>query len=770
MKMTVSYEWLCDLVQDLDQQSPEDIGLALTALGAETEDISILNYGKNIELGEVVQLKTLLKNNIVTIKTNTKTYQTISNSTQLSVGDFVMFAPVGSLIFGDKKVTAREIDEIKTDGLLIALENLGIEKKSNDIIILGKNKTIAESYYNTYIAVDAIYTLDVPGNRADWLSVRGLARALSIYFHLELKNIPKIISNSNEIDIEISIESERCNRYAIRKISNIQNTSSSPLFQKRLLLLGMRPIDYIVDLTNIVMLETGQPTHAFDADHITDNIIVRQAKNGEVLTLLDEKEIILSDDDLVICSGEKILALAGIMGGLHSGVSAKTTSIYLESASFNGVWIRRSAKRLGLKTESSLRFEKNITAELVPQASEYIAYHYKNADISPLKELYPITVPRYEIKCTPDDIRKYLGVHQIDDAFMANIITKIGCELQTQSHHWTIIPSGERNDLCIKEDIIEEIARFYGYDHIPASVYRPSGIFLNPNKSFDEKIRPLLRGMGLNEAVTVVFRSPDTRSFYNINSSEIVPILNPLNTEWTELRTHLFDGLLSVLRLNTSKAFEKNLSFSEIANVFKKTSSTGEFIEEKKLAFIVSNEKNPYEKGLNILQNILKYAKVSHISAVRVHHKFSFLHPLNAFELMCDGKSIGFFGEIHPELHQKCDLSDNKQFPSPVVCEILFEVLKNSSEEKKHLQPINELPPIMRDITLSINEEMLGLNLEQMMKNKNKNLKEVSFVSVFQDQKLKDLGKKNLSLRLRFEPSEGLDAKDIDKFIHELLE
>ncbi|MGL4394249.1 MAG: phenylalanine--tRNA ligase subunit beta [Brevinema sp.] len=769
MKMTVSYEWLCDLVQDLNQHSPEDIGLALTAIGAETEEVSVLSYGKQVELAEVIGLNPLGKNNHLTLKTSSKTYQSVSNSKTVSIGDFVMVAPVGSTIFGDKKVESREIDGVKTEALLLALENLGIESKSSDIAILGKDAKTAQTFFDAYTALDAIYTLDVPGNRPDWLSVRGLARALAISFDLELKKAPTFDRSSNAIDKEIVIQSDRCLRYSLRKISGVKNEASSALFQKRLLLLGMRPINSIVDLTNIAMLETGQPTHAFDARAIKGNVIIRQAKAGENLTLLDEKELTLTEDDLLICDEEKILALAGIMGGLHSGVADDTTEIYLESASFTNVWVRRSAKRLGLKTESSLRFEKNISAELVPQASDWIASCFENVTVSEFKDLYPHPAQKYTITCTPDEIRKYLGVYEIDDAFIANIITKIGCQLETQTHHWTVHPSGERGDLRIKEDLIEEVARFYGYDKIPATVYRPSGISINPNQSFDEKIRPLLRGMGVHEAVTVAFRSEETRTFNHITSPEAVTIMNPLNVEWTELRTHLFDGLLQVVKTNSNKAFENNIAFSEIANTFAKNGSQ-DFVETKKLSFIVSREQNPYEKALNILNNVLVYAKVKNSTAQQINaEKLAFLHPLNSFEIMVNGKSVGFFGEIHPELAEKYDLSDKKDFPAPVVCEIDFEILKAHFEEKTPLEAINELPPMLRDITLCVDEDAFGMNIQQELKTQHPHLKDVSFMSVFQNHKLKELKKKNLSLRLRFESSEAMNAEEIDNFIQQLL-
>ncbi len=263
MKMTVSYEWLCDLVKDLDKKTPEQIGLALTSIGAENENTSILDF--NCDLAEITDISTLKKLSKINVKTSKGEFVVVSNSQNLEIGQYVIFAPNGSKIFGDIIVSARQIEDIKTEGLLLALENLGIESKSLDIAFLGKDKKIAQELFDAYTKLDAIYTLDVPGNRADWLSVRELARALAIHFDLELKEYYYDLSRNGICDKKIQIQSDRCNRYSLTKISNISPKQTPAHIQKRLYLLGMRPINFLVDMSNFAMLELGQPTHAFDA-------------------------------------------------------------------------------------------------------------------------------------------------------------------------------------------------------------------------------------------------------------------------------------------------------------------------------------------------------------------------------------------------------------------------------------------------------------------------------------------------------------------------
>ena len=773
MKMTVSYEWLCDLVQDLDKKSPEELGLSLTALGAETEEINILNYGTTTELGEIISIKEIDdKLSSLSVKTSTGTYALISNSKVLEIGEHVIYAPIGSKIFGDIIVSSREMAGIKTEGLLLALENLGIEAKSADIVFLGKDKKIAQDLFKTYCGQDAIYTLEVPGNRADWLSVRGLALSLAIYHKLNLNKKTQVFKAQGTCNFPIKIESDRCFRYSLTHIKGVGASLTPAQMQKRLYLLGMRPINYFVDISNIIMLEIGQATHAFDLKKVHGSIIVRQAKEGEKMVLLDESEITLSANDLLICDEKKILALAGIMGSLDSGVDESTTEIYLESASFSGVWVRRSSKRLGIKTESSLRFEKNITPELVELAHEAIcsAIHtqYPNAQISEMVDIYPHPSEKYSFEVSPEDIRVYLGAPDISNDFIQDVIVKLGCTCDISKEKWLVSPSGERRDLRIKEDIMEEVARFYGYDNIPSSSYRPSKVQLNPEKSFDEKIRPLLRGMGLSEAMTIVFRSVEQKNFYNLDKENVVAILNPLNSEWTELRSHLFDGIMESVKINMSKAFEKNVALSEIGSVFSKEGE--EFIEEKLLAFVIAHETSPYEKALNILNNILQYAKVPNTSAKRIDsNNYPYLHPLNAFEIMADGEKLGVFGEIHPALLEKLDLSDKKDFPSPVVCELSFKILEKYSMVAHSLQKLNELPPIFRDLTLSVPHDLLGINLIADLKAKNELIKDIEFMSVFQNEKLKEMNKKNITLKLRFESEEAINAQEIDQFIKNLI-
>ncbi|MGL5255221.1 MAG: phenylalanine--tRNA ligase subunit beta [Brevinema sp.] len=757
MKMTVSYEWLCALVPGLEHQKPADLSDVFTALGAETEDFRPINYGSYCKLAQVIKISPLEGKNIhVTVKIDQDTFQTVSNSKRLKEGDFVIFVPVGGKIVGDRIVEAKTINGITTQGLLSALEYLGIEDKSPDIFIFPNPQT-ANDDFKTIISEDAVYTLDVSGNRPDWLSVAGLARALAIYFNLPLKLSTPSFKEDPSKSVSVSIESDRCFRFSARLIDNISISSSPMLIQKRLLLLGMRPINNMVDFSNHIMLETGQPTHAYDASCVKEGFVIRQAKNGEKLVLLGgDKEISLTEDDLLICDNEKILGLAGIMGGSYSKVTPETKAVILESASFHGVHIRRTAKRIGLKTESSSRYEKNIAPALAETADALFASYFPHATISSKTEAIKQTPPVTTINISPDWVRQKLGTNDLSNEFIKKTWEGLGCSIK-MGDEWQVTVPQDRFDLSIPEDLVEEAARFYGYNNIEPQNYRPSTSNLNPETPFADKIRPLLRGMGVHEAVTLSFRSPEDRKDFFIEKQPVV-IENPLTEDFSELRTYLFDGLTRTLALNKKKAFVNGLAFSEIARVFSQENKS--FIEEKHIAFALTDEVNAYDKALNILHNLAHYAKWSWTSAPA---NLPFLHPNNSFLLMNDDKIVGFFGELHPHIEDNLDLEH------VIVCEIDFDALCDAASVKKPVVSPGLQPPALRDITLSAHSQASAHNISEQLKQMNPNLKEVSFIGVYQNDAMISENRKNLTLRLRFESDESLKGEEIDAFILKLL-
>ncbi|MGL5722313.1 MAG: phenylalanine--tRNA ligase beta subunit-related protein, partial [Brevinema sp.] len=436
-------------------------------------------------------------------------------------------------------------------------------------------------------------------------------------------------------------------------------------------------------------------------------------------------------------------------------VTPETKAVILESASFHGVHVRRTAKRIGLKTESSSRYEKNIASSLAETADALFASYFPNANIASKSEVIKHDPEPVTISVTPDLVRQKLGTDALSDEFIKKTWEGLGCTVKTGGT-WLVTVPQERFDLAIPEDLIEEAARFYGYNNIEPKNYRPSAGNLNPETPFADKIRPLLRGMGVHEAVTLSFRSPEDRKEFSIEK-QAVAIENPLTEDFSELRTYIFDGLVKTLAVNKKKAFVSDLAFSEIARVFSR--ENGAFVEEKHIAFALSNE-NAYDKGLNILNSLAHYAKWEWTTA-SAH--LPFLHPNNAFVLMNGDKMIGFFGALHPNIEEACDLEN------VVVCELDFDVLAAAASVKKPVASPGLQPPVLRDITLSAFADSSAHNIAQQLKGMNADLKDVDFVGVYQNAKLVAEGKKNLTLRLRFESDESLKGESIDSFIAELL-
>lgn len=750
MKTKANYEWLCSYIPQLKEKTPQEVADALTALGAETEEMKVFDFS-GLKLGKIIAVE----------EKNNKTFAVIESENQKYTAPINQKIPAGNYV-------PFSCQDNRT--YLQSFASLGIEEADYEFIVLSANAVQAEKDFRILTKCDTLYTLEIPGNRPDWLSVKGLAQSLAVYLDLEFLSETPVISKETEEIFPIDVQTSLCTRYSIRKINGISAGASDILTQKRLMLLGMRPINSIVDAGNIVMLGNGQPTHAFDAAKVKGRLIVRTAQNGETLTLLNEKTINLHPDDLIICDEEKILALAGIMGGRDSGISSDTTDILLESGSFNAAAIRRSSKRHGIKTESSLRFEKNISSSLVREASNLITsiLTRTGGSCSRFNEINHSTSAPV-ILFDPEKARSFLGAPDINDAFIKQTLLKLGCTLEKENNIWNIQPPKDRQDLKADVDLIEEIARFYGYNNIPIQTYRPKAFNLNPEKRFEDKIRPLLRGMGVSEAVTISFRSPREREFFQIPDADVINILNPLSSDHTELRMYLFDGLLKSIAHNKTKAFVNSCGFSEAGKVFRKNGAR--FIEEKKLAFAVSREQNPYTKGITILDNILEYAKCLPLSSPIDRKVYPFLHPENSFELQWNNEILGFFGEIHPLVAEKLDLSDKKNFPAPVVCELNLELLEVAAQTPVKTMPISEFPPVLRDVTLSIPAKIQGRTLVEEIKKMHPNLKEIEFISIFTNEKLKAEQKKNISLRLRFEAdNQSLKGEEIDAFVIKLIQ
>lgn len=757
MKMTVSYEWLCSLVKDLNTKTPEEIAETFTAIGAETESFTPLRWGRFCKLAQVKKISPLSGKNIhVSVEAEGKLYQTVSNSKRLKEGDFVLFVPAGGEISGGRKVEAKNVEGVPTEGLISALEYLGIEDKSPDIFIFPDVQRVKEDFA-ALTAEDAVYVLDVSGNRPDWLSVMGLARALAVYYKLDFLPPTPSFKEGSSSSVPVTIESERCLSFSARLITGVRVEPSPIAMQKRLYLLGMRPINNMVDYSNHIMLETGQPSHAYDASVIKGGFVIRQAKKGEKIVLLGgDKEISLSEEDLLICDEEKALGLAGVMGGAHSKVTPETKAILIECAAFHGVHIRRAAKRFGMKTEASSRFEKNISPSLTALADGLFASYFSGGDIAKKSEAVTKTLPPTVIELEPEFVRQSLGCESIGDEFIKKTLLAIGC-LVSEGKVWKVTAPSERYDLHIAEDLVEECARFYGYNNLPARSYRPSGSAVSPEISFFDRIRPLMRGMGLNEAVNVSFRSPADRASFRIDTQPVA-IENPLTEDFSLLRTHLFDGLVRTLAANKQKAFLTGLAFSEIGRVFRKEGN--DFVEEQHLAFALSDSPDAYQRGLAFLNNCAAHAKLEWAARPA---QLPFLHPKNSFMIEAGGKACGFFGALHPAIEEALGLEN------AVACEMDFAVLRVSAERKNPVQTPSSLPPLLRDVTLNLPRSASAHNIAQELKKENPALAGVEFAGAYENPKLILEGRKNVTLRLRFESQKSLNAEDIDAFIAQIL-
>ena len=599
-------------------------------------------------------------------------------------------------------IPSHMIPENKRDGIYILEEEykLGTDIKE----ILGIN--------------DSLIEFEITSNRPDCLSIIGIAREAAVTLNEKVKYPTITVKESEEkINFKIEVQDDLCKRYTARIVKNIKIGPSPYWMQRRLIEANVRPINNIVDITNYVMLETGQPLHAFDMRDIEGNeIIVKRAQNDEKFTTLDEKERVLDNDILMINDGKKALAIAGIMGGANSEVKEDTTEILLESAAFNNDNIRLSSKRLGLRTEASSRFEKgidiNLTITAVNRAAQLIEEIGAGQVLCGIVDVYKEEAAPKKLVIKPQNINKRLGVDvpiadfiQIleDLEFKCNLI---GEDLELE------VPSF-RLDVSEEADIFEEIARIYGYDKIPSKmIFAETTMGLKTiGQLFEEGIQNSLVAMGLNEILTYSFVSPKGVDKINLPSESIkrkfIKLINPLGEETSAMRTTLLPNMLEVISRNNARKVEEFSGF-EIGNTFLPLDDI--MPVEKKCIAIGLYGKSDFFSLKGIVEELFRNLGFENYEIVPEKNHPSF-HPGRCANIVYGSNILGVMGEIHPVVIDNYDL--NKRV---YMAEIDFDLLLTYSNDAKTYKPLPKYPAMTRDVALVVKDEVFVKEIEDVIK------------------------------------------------------
>ena len=781
--MRVTYNWLKDFIE-IDA-SPEEIAYKLTLAGLEVSSIEKHNeFLKDVIVAKIVDIEKVKnsdKLSLCKVYTGEETLDIICGAKNMKKGDYVALAKIGAVLPGDFKIKKAKIRGITSFGMLCSENELGLANESLGIMILPDNLKIGNSIGDELNLFDTIIEFEITPNRGDCLSVLGVARELAAIYNKKVKLQEIELDEVDEgVEKYVSIEilnPELCPRYTARIIKDVV-IKDAPLWMKnRIVAAGMRPINNIVDITNYIMLELGQPLHAFDYNLIEgQKIIVKTAEKGEKFVTLDNKEHILDENVLMICDGKRSVAIAGIMGGLNSEVTDKTKDILLEAAFFNPKNIRVSAKKLGIQTDASYRFERGIDIENVDYCSKRAAYlmkKYANGKvIKGVIDAYPLRHKPKKVSLRPERLNIIAGC-EIKYSLAKNILLNLGFK---EENNEFIVPS-HRHDISIEEDLIEEVLRIYGYDKIPDKI--PSTVIAPEYEysfyKFCNEIKEFLIYTGFREAINYSFTNSELLKLIT-PENEPIKLLNPLTEELEALRTNLLTPLLKNVSDNI-KYKNLNIKIFELGKVFiKDEKSKTKCKEITNVAGVLTGKvtepiwNNPsrnvdfYDlKG--VLESFFKKFRINYVEFLYPEN-INFLNKNKSAVIKFNEEIIGFLGEVHPDILERFDIETTSVYCFNLELEKIYKLINRLPKFKE----ISKFPIVERDLALLADENINSYEIiKTIMAVENKLIQDIYIFDVYKGKNIPE-NKKSIAIKIIFQDkTKTLKDEKVNKIIDNII-
>lgn len=753
--MLLPIKWLKDYVDlDVDIRTIAD---ELTSSGSHVESIIALDRGiKNLAVGKILEIKPhedADKLVVCQIDVGEEVLQIVTGAKNVSEGDYVPVALVGAVLADDTKIKKGKLRGVESFGMLCSLEEMGYEEgvtpkeAKEGIYLLDREYELGLDINKLMGLEDYVLELEITPNRQDCLSVIGMAREAAATFKKELVE-PKIQIKDEVEDIGnyldgIRVESENCNRYYARIIKDVEIKQSPIWLQTRLMEAGIRPVSNIVDITNYVMLEYGQPLHAFDYDKINGKeIIVRQAKEGEKLVTLDKTERNLGVEDLVIADSNVAMALAGVMGGFDTEVTGNTKTVLLEGANFDTKKVRATSKKFNLRSEASSRFErgidKNFAQTAVDRACQLIEEIGLGKVVKGNLDVYEEKTEEFTIDLRPERANGLLGT-EISVEGMLDYLNGLGLKSEFNgSKIVTIIPTF-RMDLKKEVDLIEEIGRLYGFHNIERKELvgnltrgrKPAG------REIEDITKNVLQGMGINQAMTYSFISP--KSYDKIKVEENSPLrkyitlMNPLGEDYSIMRTTLVSNMMELLSRNYNRGVE-NAYLYEIGNVFiPKELPVTSLPEERKLLSIGFYGEDDFYFLKEAVNEVLARVGIKGVEYVREMNSPTF-HPGRTANLILDGENIGIVGEIHPDVLENYDMKKKVY-----IAQLDFTGIVERANLNRTFKQLPKYPTVSRDLALVVKEDILVGEIEKVISKHGKGLIEkIELFDIYSGDQIED--------------------------------
>lgn len=792
--MKVSYKWLKEYL-DLSDVTPDELAEKMSRTGIEVDDVIYPGKGlSKIVVGETLSVVDHPDSDhlhVCQVNIGTEEpIQIVCGAPNVAAGQKVIVALHGARITGNAKIKKGKMRGQESNGMICSLAELGysesvVSKKYADgIFVLPAEAVPGTEVVDLLELDDAILDIDITPNRADALSMRGSAYEVAAIYNKALKFPEAPVSEkTGSVTEYIKVAVEDTNdtpAYHIQVIKDVKIAESPLWLQNKLMNGGIRPINNVVDITNYILLEYGQPLHAFDYDQIgSKEIIVRRAKENETMTTLDGVERTLDTDNIVITNGTAPIALAGVMGGLDSEITDETVTVALEAALFNPVLIRKTAGKFNLRSESSSRFEKGINVATIRTAGQHAAELIHELAggtiVAGTASVDTVEVKDTEVVITLEKINRSLGT-AISSGEVTAIFNQLGFASTFDGEIFTVAVPPRRWDISIYADILEEVARIYGYDNLPETLPITPALptALTPKQHTMRITRRFMEGAGLTQNISYVLTTAEKAREYAVEDKEGIRLAWPMSEDRSTLRMNLLSTLLDNAAYNVARK-NTDIQFYEIGRVFFPSADSVLPIEAERLAGVMTGmayqkdwqmaaEPVNFYHAKGVLDGYFETMGLSDQIRFEAAKDLKWMHPGRTAAVYLGDAYIGYVGQVHPATANAYDLKETYAF------EIDFEAIIAAPKEVITQQPIPKFPGVTRDVALLVDETVTHQQIVKTIKeNGGKFLKDVHLFDIYQGKGIED-GKKSVAYSMSFlNPEATLVDEDINKAFTKLV-
>lgn len=788
--MLVSYKWLKELV-DVDVTTAE-LSEKMSTTGIEVEGVASPAQGlSNLVVGHILSCEDVPDTHLHLCQVDTGDEvprQIVCGAPNVKAGIKVIVALPGARIADNYKIKKGKIRGMESLGMICSLQELGLpdsivpKEFADGIQILPENAVPGESIFPVLDLDDEIIELSITPNRADALSMRGVAHEVAAIYgkevHFPVKTLAEADKAASDV-LQVAIESDKVLTYKARVVENVTVQPSPQWLQNRLMNAGIRPINNIVDITNFVLLLFGQPMHAFDLDKFEgQKIVARQARTGEKLVTLDAVERDLTPEDIVITVADKPVALGGVMGGQATEIDSSSKNVVLEAAVFDGKSIRKTSSRLNLRSESSARFEKGINYDTVSEALDFAA--------SMLQELGKGTVlagqvsagelptEPVQVTTTLDYVNVRLGT-ELTFSDIEEVFAKLGFGLEGTAETFSVSVPRRRWDIHIQADLVEEIARIYGYDQLPTTLPEAGATAgeLTSSQALRRKVRTLAEGSGLSEIISYALTTPEKALEFTMEPTKLTELMWPMTVERSALRQNILSGMLDTVAYNVNRK-NSNLAIYEIGKIFHQTGDVQTDLPQEVETFAFALTGLVAEKDFQTKAGPVDffYAKgIVEALADKLNLSFDFvaeknldsMHPGRTAAILLDGQVIGFVGQVHPQTAKDYGI------PETYVAELNLTAVEAGLKPSPSFQEITRFPAVSRDMALLLPAETSHKEVVAAIESAGvKRLTSIKLFDVYAGANI-EAGKKSMAYSLTFQnPEASLTDEEVAKFMEKI--